>query len=86
VHSIGISNGNNSDGFWLDFAKNSYKSDGAYYYYLPEEEGEFEWPNEVNSEVEYKARGNTTGCGILLDPQNKVAIFFTRNGNLLSKF
>jgi hypothetical protein len=26
------------------------------------------------------------GCGLVLDPENKLSIFFTLNGHLLSKF
>jgi hypothetical protein len=34
------------------------------------------------------ARGsiNVFGCGLVLDPENKLAIFFTLNGQLLGEF
>jgi hypothetical protein len=31
-------------------------------------------------------QGNLFGCGLLIDPDNKVSIFFTSNGFLLGKF
>jgi hypothetical protein len=32
-----------------------------------------------------KKNGNVYGCGIVLDPNNKLAIFFTLNGQLLGE-
>jgi hypothetical protein len=34
---------------------------------------------------EMKPNGNVFGCGIVLDPDNKLAIFFTLNGQLLGE-
>jgi hypothetical protein len=34
---------------------------------------------------EKKQYGNVFGCGLVLDPDNKLAIFFTLNGQLLGK-
>jgi hypothetical protein len=34
---------------------------------------------------EEKDKGNVYGCGLVLDPDNKGAIFFTANGKLLGK-
>jgi hypothetical protein len=34
---------------------------------------------------EKKEYGNVFGCGLVLDPKDKSAIFFTSNGKLLGK-
>jgi hypothetical protein len=35
---------------------------------------------------EWKPKGNIFGCGLLLDPNDKLAIFFTVNGKLMGQF
>jgi hypothetical protein len=35
---------------------------------------------------EKKKYANVYGCGLVLDPENKLSIFFTLNGNLLGEF
>jgi hypothetical protein len=52
-------------------------SGGGVYYY--------ELPNGVNVVPKWNGRGDVLGCGLLLNPENKVAIFFTMNGMLLGK-
>jgi hypothetical protein len=36
--------------------------------------------------LELKGEGDVIGCGLLLGPKGKLAIFFTANGTLLSKW
>jgi hypothetical protein len=49
----------------------------------------FEWPNGV-IKIKHKNNWNgpcdTYGCGLLLSPTNKLAIFFTVNGILMGQF
>jgi hypothetical protein len=59
---------------------------GPCQYYLAGEECEFEWPNGVNGEAKSRdTTGDTIGCGILLNPEDRVSIFSTYNGILLGK-
>jgi hypothetical protein len=44
----------------------------------------FELPVGAN-QPEMKEYGNVYGCGLVLDPDNKLAIFFTLNGQLLGE-
>jgi hypothetical protein len=44
----------------------------------------FELP--VGVKAESNAQGNVFGCGILIDPDNELATFFTLNGFLLGEF
>jgi hypothetical protein len=46
---------------------------------------EFEWPDEA---VKPKSPNceDVIGCGLLLNPENKLAVFFTRNGTLMGQF
>jgi hypothetical protein len=88
-NTIGLSDGNNSGRrFSLGFTLNSYElSSDCDYCYLAGESHKIEWPNGNNDADEYSIRGKrkTIGCGILLNPVNKLSIFFTFNGVLLGK-
>jgi hypothetical protein len=44
----------------------------------------FELPEGANR-PEMKDNGNVFGCGLVLDPDNKLTIFFTLNGQLVGK-
>jgi hypothetical protein len=44
----------------------------------------FELP-EGTVEPEMKEYGNVFGCGLVLDPDNKLTIFYTLNGQLLGE-
>jgi hypothetical protein len=54
-------------------------------YYLAGEPHDFQLP-EGAIRPEMKEYGNVFGCGLVLDPENKFAIFFTLNGQLLGEF
>jgi hypothetical protein len=51
---------------------------------LAGERHRFELPEGANR-PEMKDNGNVFGCGLVLDPHNYLAIFFTLNGQLLGK-
>jgi hypothetical protein len=44
----------------------------------------FEFPEEAIRPRE-KEYGNVYGCGLVLDPEDKLSIFFTLNGYLLGE-
>jgi hypothetical protein len=46
----------------------------------------FEWPNEAIKPEWKKGPGDVIGCGILLNPDKKLAVFFTGNGILMGQF
>jgi hypothetical protein len=46
----------------------------------------FEWPLGLSNRLEWNDRVEVMGCGILLTPQNKLALFFTANGIFLGQF
>jgi hypothetical protein len=80
---VGLSDGQNCDGFSLGITPNSYCiSDGGIYYYMSGVgECRFEWQNGVFPKL--IGPGNVAGCGLVLNPKNKLSIFFTWNGILL---
>jgi hypothetical protein len=43
-------------------------------------------PDEAARRPEMKGFLNVVGCGLIVEPDNKLAIFFTLNGKLLGKF
>jgi hypothetical protein len=45
----------------------------------------FEWPNEA-IKPKWNDQGDVIGCGLLLNPENEVSIFFTGNGILMGQF
>jgi hypothetical protein len=56
-----------------------------YQCWLAGEPHQFELPEGV-VQPKWKSNGsNVFGCGLLLDPEDKVAIFFTLNGQLMGE-
>jgi hypothetical protein len=45
----------------------------------------FEWPNGA-IRPEWNGQGDVVGCGLLLNPENNLFIFFTANGILMGQF
>jgi hypothetical protein len=56
-----------------------------YHFYLAGQRHRFEFPEGVIG-PELKETGNVVGCGILMNPDDKLTIFFTLNGILAGKF
>jgi hypothetical protein len=85
---VGLSDGEIPRGRWIGFSPNSYAiyidiPDGNFYQiHLAGQRHDFEFPEGVIRPV-LKERGNVYGCGILMNPDDKLAIFFTVNGNLI---
>jgi hypothetical protein len=84
--SLGLSNGAIPDESWIGRYPNSYALpiDYCYRCWLDGARHFFELPEGANR-PEKKQYGNVFGCGLVLDPDNKLAIFFTLNGQLLGK-
>jgi hypothetical protein len=61
--------------------------DGIYCFFPRGEKRDFEWPNGVNDVTKMNGNGpgNVAGCGLLLNEENKLSIFFTLNGIFLGK-
>jgi hypothetical protein len=78
--------GDNPDNLWIGDYANSYAfSTGLYACYLDGELHQLELP-EGAIEPKFKANGiDVYGCGLVLDPEDKLCIFFTLNGNLLGE-
>jgi hypothetical protein len=78
------------------FAPNTQNSQNSFYLitnyetgWLGQERHHFGWRQRLIGGVEepkWKHDGDVVGCGLVLDPQNKLAIFFTLNGTLMGKF
>jgi hypothetical protein len=47
----------------------------------------FEWPEEAKAIPwwQYDYRRRIYGCGLLIDPEDNLSIFFTKNGTLLGQ-
>jgi hypothetical protein len=81
---VGLSNGNIQT--FVGFSSNSYATqDGCDFCWLSEQRHRFEWPNGVIKPDEWKGKGAVFGCGLLLNPENVLSIFFTGNGILKGK-
>jgi hypothetical protein len=66
----------NSYALAIPIGGNEYLLSGEYHF--------FELP-EGTIRPEMKENGNVFGCGLVLEPDNNLAIFFTLNGQLLSE-
>jgi hypothetical protein len=66
---------------------NSYSySPGRKYCLIDKDRHNFEWSEKVKPDWELKGQGNVCGCGLLVAPNDKLAIFFTFNGKLIGDF
>jgi hypothetical protein len=76
-----------ADNSWIGQNSNSYAIQYSYVSnrcWLAGEEHRFELP-EGAIRPEIRGNENVYGCGLVLDPDNILAIFFTLNGQLLSE-
>jgi hypothetical protein len=74
------------DNSWIGEYSNSYAINIDYEYegLLAGTPHRFELPEGANR-PQRKQFGNVFGCGLVLDPDNKLAIFFTLNGKVLGE-
>jgi hypothetical protein len=82
---VGLSDGCIPDNSWIGEYSNSYAVPTGYFHgcRLARETHHFELP-EGAIRPRWKRNGmNVSGCGLVLDPEEKLWIFFTLNGNLL---
>jgi hypothetical protein len=75
-----------NDHLWNGEYSNSFILTRHFYYRcnLAGETHRFELP-EGAIQPQRREYGNVFGCGLLLDPENKLAIFFALNGKLLGE-
>jgi hypothetical protein len=57
---------------------------GRDYYWLSEKKHTFEWPNGA-IKPEWNGQGDVVGCGLVLNSEKEVSLFFTGNGILMGK-
>jgi hypothetical protein len=82
---VGLSSETIPDGTCVGELANSYATqDGCDHCWLSEKKHYFEWPNGV-IKPEWTGKGDVLGCGLLLNPENKLSIFFTGNGILMGQ-
>jgi hypothetical protein len=85
---VGLTDGEIPYGEPIGFTPNSYAiailipNRNIYHFCLAGECHRFQFP-EGAIRPELKDTGNVIGCGILMDPDGKLAIFFTVNGLLI---
>jgi hypothetical protein len=84
---IGLSSGNIPNGTLIGVCPNSYAISFCFNTacYLTGELHRFQLP-EGAIRPEIKENRNVYGCGLVLDPENNLTIFFTVNGKLLGEF
>jgi hypothetical protein len=84
-YCIGLSIRNIPDGSCVANSPNCYAiRDGDDYCFLAGKVHEFEWPKGTTRPT-WNGQGNVAGCGLVLSPDNKLAIFFTLNGILMGQ-
>jgi hypothetical protein len=80
---VGLSSGNFIKGSILGFLPNSYAIQNYFdYCWLSGNGHDFEWPDGT-IKPKSKGQGDVLGCGLLLNAENDVSIFFTGNGLLI---
>jgi hypothetical protein len=82
---VGLSSGNLPNRRCVGHFPNSYSIPHGYgFCWLSQEAHDFEWPN-IAIKPKWNFRGDVIGCGLVLNPQNKLSIFFTGNGSLMGQ-
>jgi hypothetical protein len=87
LNRIGLSPGTIPDRTLIGLFRNSYaiRPGTRTVCYLSGQQHPLELP-EGAIRPHNKKYGNVYGCGLVLDPENKLSIFFTLNGKLLGQF
>jgi hypothetical protein len=86
---VGLSSGNiPTAGAWVGGFPNSYAiQEGCDYCWLSRDDHRFERPTgAIEPEWNWNGQGNVVGCGLLVNPENELSIFFTGNGLLMGQF
>jgi hypothetical protein len=82
---IGLSSGYLPNGSCVGLLPNSYAIlDGRNYCWLSSEAHNFEWPNGEIKPA-WNGQRDVIGCGLALNPENKLSIFLTGNGILMGQ-
>jgi hypothetical protein len=88
--TVGLSDGANPDydNSWIGRYQNSYAipTGRLSYCLLAGDHYQFELPEGVIQTKLKDNRSNFYGCGLVLDPEDKLWIFFTLNGQLMGEF
>jgi hypothetical protein len=83
---VGLSSRNIPDGYVVGDLQNSYGiGDDCDDCWLSGKRHDFEWPNQAIKPEWNGPAGDVFGCGLLLNPENKLFIFFTGNGILMGQ-
>jgi hypothetical protein len=84
---IGYSDGSIPDYKLVGQCPNSYGLPNSKYCLISGDMHDFEWPEGATKPKRVGAtKGDVDGCGLLLSPDNKLAIFFTFDGILIGEF
>jgi hypothetical protein len=82
---LGLSSGNIPDGSVVGNFPNSYAIPCGYNFcWLSQQTHYFDLPNGA-IKPKWNGRGDVMGCGLLMNPENKLSIFFTGNGILMGQ-
>jgi hypothetical protein len=83
---VGLSGGNIPDGAFVGGFPNSFAiRDGDDHYLLAGKSYPFEWPNGATTKPKWNGPGDVLGCGLLLNSQKKLSVFFSGNGILMGQ-
>jgi hypothetical protein len=82
---VGLSTGNIPNGSCVGRLSNSFAIHYDYnHYLLSGKRQQFEWPNGA-IKPKWNGPGDVIGCGLVLNADNELSIFFTGNGILMGQ-
>jgi hypothetical protein len=82
---VGLSSGNIPDGSIVGLLPKSYAIPYGYdFCWLSQQTHHFDWPNSA-IKPKWNGRDGVIGCGLVLNPANKLSIFYTVNGILMGQ-
>jgi hypothetical protein len=83
---VGLSSGNIPDDSCVGVSPNSYSiQNGSTSCWLAGEKHPIKWQNGA-IKPKWNGKGDIAGCGLVLNPENELSIFFTENGILMGQF